>query len=378
MAVRRISDLPELTANYSNISLDDCLLEVSYTPKDHIYQSFSIKGKDFIANATGLNYVLPIATDTKLGGVKGGGNISIKSNDGTINTKEATSIASGVVKVPDADCLYVSYNKDTNSFKSADAPTATTSGITNNDIKAIWPVGSVYITVGRNDPPYPSILTWQRLAFGRCLWNVNPNDTDSSGKPLLGSNLYAVLPKLDGAVTVNSSGSHEHYIALKTRSGLFDDSAKTPSYAAVGGSLVDPTKPENFKKSNEKDGYYEYLALEKNGPYTYAQIKAMYNAGVFKSSKTVDEKYTTDPTFKNALDKIVPGGTKTKRFNAVNDIDDYIILRENNYNGLGHMSKSGEHTHAIKFNSSSGSVYAGTSNIVRPTSIGVVMWQRIR
>ena len=44
MAVRRVSDLPNLDAIYENSQLSDCLLEVSYTPnKDaspRLYQSF--------------------------------------------------------------------------------------------------------------------------------------------------------------------------------------------------------------------------------------------------------------------------------------------------------------------------------------------------
>lgn len=34
MAVRRISDLPELYSNYPNANLSSCLFEVSYNPHD--------------------------------------------------------------------------------------------------------------------------------------------------------------------------------------------------------------------------------------------------------------------------------------------------------------------------------------------------------
>lgn len=37
MAVRRISDLPELKSNYPDAVLSSCLIEVSYTPRNAVY-----------------------------------------------------------------------------------------------------------------------------------------------------------------------------------------------------------------------------------------------------------------------------------------------------------------------------------------------------
>ena len=63
MAVRRISDLPNLTAYYSGAELSDTLIEVSYAkPVDpRRYQSFYSTMKDTLQL---LNNNLPRATKT--------------------------------------------------------------------------------------------------------------------------------------------------------------------------------------------------------------------------------------------------------------------------------------------------------------------------
>lgn len=76
MAIRRVSDLPELTSIYQNADLDKCLFEVSYK-NDNIYQSFYAKGKtvtdkvvEKIGGSIDLNKYVTKDTEQQITGFK--------------------------------------------------------------------------------------------------------------------------------------------------------------------------------------------------------------------------------------------------------------------------------------------------------------------
>ena len=78
MAVRRVSDLPELKSYYPDAQLSDCLLEVSYNPHENVYQSFYSKADELFAGSFNVTRdMLPIATKTNLGAVIIGNNIEV-------------------------------------------------------------------------------------------------------------------------------------------------------------------------------------------------------------------------------------------------------------------------------------------------------------
>lgn len=82
MAVRRISDLPNLYEYYPDAKLPDCLIETSYakptTPRR--YQSFYAKLQDVFQV---LKQNLPRATKTEFGVVRIGDNINVVDTAGS-------------------------------------------------------------------------------------------------------------------------------------------------------------------------------------------------------------------------------------------------------------------------------------------------------
>ena len=67
-------------------------------------------------------------------------------------------------------------------------------------LDAVYPVGSVYITVGATLPA--SILaigTWEQLSTGKTLWNVNPSETTP------GTDIAAGLPNIKGNVAASDA-----------------------------------------------------------------------------------------------------------------------------------------------------------------------------
>lgn len=48
MAIRRVSDLPNLLEVYPKAEIDKCILEVSYNNEGRLFQSFYVKAKDLI------------------------------------------------------------------------------------------------------------------------------------------------------------------------------------------------------------------------------------------------------------------------------------------------------------------------------------------
>lgn len=102
MAVRRISDLPNLVTYYQDADLNDTLIEVSYAkPGDpRRYQSFYTRMSDIVQL---IEKNLKRATKTQFGIVRIGDNIDVvKSNTddkGLISVPLATSSTPGVVKI---------------------------------------------------------------------------------------------------------------------------------------------------------------------------------------------------------------------------------------------------------------------------------------
>lgn len=52
MAIRRVSELPSLDGTYSDADVSKCLIEVSYNPKDRVYQSFYVRAEWLIDKIT--------------------------------------------------------------------------------------------------------------------------------------------------------------------------------------------------------------------------------------------------------------------------------------------------------------------------------------
>ena len=82
MAIRRVSDLPELTTIYQDADIDDCVFETSYK-NDNIYQSFYVKGQTLtekisekIGDIVDLDAYVTKATDQEITGFKSFSNAS--------------------------------------------------------------------------------------------------------------------------------------------------------------------------------------------------------------------------------------------------------------------------------------------------------------
>jgi hypothetical protein len=72
--------------------------------------------------------------------------------------------------------------------------------VTTSIINYIYPVGSVYITVGSSLPSViASMGTWEQLATGTTLWNVSPTSSK------LGKTIPAGLPNITGTFNARLS-----------------------------------------------------------------------------------------------------------------------------------------------------------------------------
>lgn len=66
----------------------------------------------------------------------------------------------------------------------------------NATLSAVYPVGSVYITVSSTLPAaIAAIGTWEQMATGKTLWNVDPTVTAP------GTEIEAGLPNITGSVS---------------------------------------------------------------------------------------------------------------------------------------------------------------------------------
>lgn len=124
MAVRRVSELPELYSNYPDATADKCLIEVSYNPHNKVYQSFYtymdqlLNTYSFpIPNITADK--LPKASNSAFGIVKIGSNITV--NSGAISIPNASTSSPGVNVKPPANCTYLGSDSNGN-FVQAPTP----------------------------------------------------------------------------------------------------------------------------------------------------------------------------------------------------------------------------------------------------------------
>lgn len=110
-------------------------------------------------------------------------------------------------------------DKDGN-LVAADAASVTTS-----IINYIYPVGSVYITVGSSLPSVIANMgTWEQLATGTTLWNVSPTSSK------LGKTIPAGLPNITGTVSNIGSTDRGNYIGT---SGAFTSEEGYRGYESV-------------------------------------------------------------------------------------------------------------------------------------------------
>lgn len=409
MAVRRISDLPKLKSNYPNSNLEDCLIEVSYSARENVYQSF-YETLSEIKNDIILD--IPKASKSQYGIVKIGNNINV--DNGIISVPIATSTSAGILSAPPSSAAYLG-TTSSGKFISVAAPTITTVEADDGDIiNVAYPIGSLYITTNKDKPYPPQVQTfgpnqctgpsyknddnirktmkWQRISDNYSLWTTNTID-NNIGQPISG-----LLPQLNSGLTISTEGDHQHAIAASTSSGTASvegsghHANKTVSTGS-STSLSDPTLTGNWS-TNEQNGLEQYDALIDNGASIADIYKAAgiepdaiinnrnYDYGAFSAGARGIMTYmdeNSDNTLTSAIKKIVPTPGKNPAnayWQVVNQIATYL-RRKHNIIPMARlkMEKTGAHSHNIVANPTG--VYTGTNNTVRPTSLRVVIWQRV-
>jgi hypothetical protein len=104
-------------------------------------------------------------------------------------------------------------------------------------LSAVYPVGSVYISVSSSLPaPIAAIGTWVQMATGKTLWNVDPKVTAP------GTVIEAGLPNITGTIFLEQEGRN-------SVTGAFNMTSETVPKAA--GSVGEDKKVEfDANKSN--------------------------------------------------------------------------------------------------------------------------------
>ena len=390
MAVRRISDLPNLNAQYEDVDNTKCLIEVSYSAQDNVYQSF-YSTLDEIKNYIDINIDnLPKASKSQYGIVKIGNNIDV--DDGVISIPHATSTTVGVIRACGASD-YIGINDEGNLIKANNPSGGGGSVNYQSIIDMIYPVGSLWISTKANAQPpgYDSTgsvrsditITWQKLTGNYSLWNTN--DTSEVGKVINGS-----LPFPD--FTCESGGNHRHGMMINVSSGSFDDSAQTPGRALTNVSITAPQAPaidsgsyvrmENCVKANVVtiDKYNNKGVKQKT---SYGAITGSTEQRIIALKTLLDKGKLNDKSSINLY-------SIQYSFNAVlPDADDLTyddvqnaktwaewLIQKNS--SLNHMGEAGAHTHTLNVDITGSAYRAKTDNktIVRPTSIRVNIWKR--
>ena len=415
MAVRRISDLPELSSNYPDAQLSNCLIEVSYTPRNAVYQSFYAK-MDYVLGNIASN--LPKATKSQFGVVKVGSNIDVVEDGpdkGLISVPVATRSKAGVFQLPGPDWPYVATDSNGNFIRTSAPTVSTPVSISNYDVlNMIYPIGSLYMTTNNDDPVPPDFdsfiagtdnkkckstakdtsnkhITWQKLDTDKTLWTSNSN---------LGESLSPTLPKLP-TWTCNSAGSHTHAVAFESYSGSTSVEGSGHHADAVvatggGGAIYNPYN-ENKWSTAEKNGKAQYVTLRNDKGFTTDEIKELagitgssvsesnFKYGVFYDSNALKNYMAANPNAKlttTIIDMTNAAGlsqTTTNRFKPIQYIKNYLKLQYYTIPiAKGRMENTGAHTHTLTPSTGSSSIYSSTNDtLVRPNSIAVAIWQRI-
>ena len=291
MAVRRISELPELYTTYPNATAKKCLIEVSYNHNDKVYQSFYVKATDLLNVSVGD--ALPHATNNSYGVVKIASNGGIINTEGILSVPLATETTPGLVTIPQtAEYVLI----DNGKLKAGRIPTSlTVTAGAYEIIDTAYPIGSLYMTVlsdgqppgctnsiGDGDLINGSInadgtkqMQWERLSDDMSIWS----DSTHAGQAISGQ-----LPALTNELSVQVAGQHQH--GLKFTSGAGGGWGTSKCVTGL-------SKPDTLAKANVKT-------------------------------------------------------------NVV-----------------------AAHTHQLVVSNDASGAYVRNDNIVRPTSIGVIMWQRL-
>ena len=278
MAVRRISDLPELYSNYPSANLSSCLFEVSYNPRDQVYQSFYVHGDKLLSSIIEQIAIPEIsrASKTEFGAVKIGDNINVIENGddkGLISVNDATQTQKGVIKSPGPNIPYLGTNYKGEWEAHELSLTVETVDIKSATFKyyaidTTYPVGAFYIAGLTQDakeyylPPgftdydgenqniafgptitldngSKSTITWRRHNDNYSIWTASNN---------LGGEIDGHLPPLP-TFTCKSAGAHTHAINDLNTIRTYDVSAQKPG-AAVNGWNTSATKTTSSSGSH--------------------------------------------------------------------------------------------------------------------------------
>ena len=269
MAVRRVSDLPDLNIYYPSAQLSDAMIEISYAKPEaqRKYLSFSMNAYAMISSIVN-NIVndLPIASKTKLGVVQIDNNIDV-TTAGKISVKNATTAAAGVLKAPPAGAAYIGTNAD-GSWKSVAAPSGGTGNLDNYDVvNTTYPKGSVFIAAqpsiyppGVIAPPSSGdewtgmsksgmpTMKWKKIT-GCSLWATGTNNE-------VGQTLSAVLPSPASIMTATCNAAGDHYHKQK----------KTTVSVEGSGSHSNKTVLQ-LMESTTSSGTYKYM--QTTGEHTH-------------------------------------------------------------------------------------------------------------
>ena len=248
MAVRRISDLPELYSNYPNANLSSCLFEVSYNPHDQVYQSFYVHADKLLSAIVEQIPEIPRASKTEFGAVRIGNNINVVENGdekGLISVNDATTEIKGVIKSPGSNIPYLGTNANGDweahelsiTVETVDVKSAT---FKYHAIDAAYPIGGIYITTDINNPWPPGFhhmmdgtsiydvgnvaaaptsidgvthwIHWAKHSPGFALWS----SVDQCGKLI-----HASIPPMPYMQTA-STGAHQHSFKYKKPNSVSD------------------------------------------------------------------------------------------------------------------------------------------------------------
>ena len=389
MAVRRISDLPNLSAQYENVDNTKCLIEVSYSARNNVYQSF-YSTLDEIKNYINIDIDidnLQKASKSQYGIVKVGDNIDVESGDnaGLISIPHATDSKAGVIKTCGAS-PYVGVDANGNLIPKS-SPSGG-GGLTEKEIiDLIYPVGSLWFSESSSAiPPRQghNNVRWIRISKNCSVW-ITENDSEV-GKDIAGS-----LPFPD--FTCESDGNHRHGMMINVSGGSFDDSAQTPGRALTNVSITAPQAPaidsgsyvrmENWVKTHDITTIDKYNNKGVKQKTSYGAITGTESQRIsalktlLDKGKLNDKSSITLYSIQYSFNAVLPN-TDDLTYDDVQNAKTWAEWLIQKDSSLNHMGEAGAHTHTLNVDTTGSAYRAKTDNktIVRPTSIGVAVWKR--
>ena len=125
-------------------------------------------------------------------------------------------------------------------------------------LDAIYPVGSIYITIGNTNPSSTLGGTWTQLGEGYALWTANSN---------AGGTINAGLPNITGTFSVDNRSD----LSNTTRNPTYAfNRIQLATYGFAGGSAITTSYQMNFNASNSNPIYGNSTTVQPPAYKVYA------------------------------------------------------------------------------------------------------------